>query len=241
MPPSTTIPQLSFFEENYNLLRRREGRIFSDEEVKLLPDVSRKHPLRNEWRLRRRSSTKLIAWLRKKEMIRILEAGCGNGWLSHRLSAIPGTEVVGMDINGEELSQAKRVFSGIPNLQFVHANLAMLRSEKFDVIVFASSIQYFPSLSGIIHEALQQLRPGGEIHIIDSPLYEAGQREPAQKRSAAYFEKMGFSEMNDFYFHHGLDELDGFDHRIMYDPRSHRRGFFSQPNPFFWICINGAS
>jgi SAM-dependent methyltransferase len=241
MPPSTTIPELSFFEENYNLLRRREGRIFSDEEVQLLPSVSRKHPLRKEWRMRSRSCTRLMAWLRKKEMIRILEAGCGNGWLSHRLSDIPGTEVVGMDINGEELSQAKRVFSGRTNLQFVHANLAMLRSEKFDVIVFASSIQYFPSLPGIIHEAQQQLRPGGEIHIIDSPLYETVQREPAQKRSAAYFEKMGFREMNDFYFHHGLEELDGFHHRILYDPRSHRRGFFSKPNPFFWVCINGVS
>src|SRR5258708_4522573 len=94
-----------------------------------------------------RSSERLITYLEKKHKpLRILEVGCGNGWLSAKLSNIPNTRVTGLDINQVEIEQAQRVFK-IDNLDFIYDsfNESTFENENFDVIIFAASLQYFPS------------------------------------------------------------------------------------------------
>src|ERR1700740_506529 len=98
------------FEELYIGIRHKEGRMYPDEIVKTLPEVPATHPHYAEWMVRKRSSLRLIRYLAaKKRPLRLLEVGCGNGWLCHRLSAIPGAGVTGMDVNHNELEQAVRV------------------------------------------------------------------------------------------------------------------------------------
>ena len=109
------------FETLYIRLRRQERRIYSDEELIDLPNIQTTHPHYKEWQLRKHSSEKLFSYLkRKNKSLDILEIGCGNGWLSHRLSIIPGGKVIGTDINFTEIQQAARVFQHIPNLHFIH-------------------------------------------------------------------------------------------------------------------------
>ena len=43
------------FELKYIEARKKENRIYSDEEVKLLPYASANNPHKNEWKLRKRS------------------------------------------------------------------------------------------------------------------------------------------------------------------------------------------
>ena len=70
------------FETLYLQLREKEGRVYPDEHVALLPDVSTTHPHYKEWLVRQESSQKLLRWLKKKKKpLDILEIGCGNGWL----------------------------------------------------------------------------------------------------------------------------------------------------------------
>ncbi|HET7898410.1 MAG TPA: class I SAM-dependent methyltransferase, partial [Flavisolibacter sp.] len=130
------------FEERYLALRRREGRLYSNEEVALLPNIRATHPLKKEWAVRRKSCQRLVRFLKqKKRPLCILEVGCGNGWLCHQLSKIPSSSVTGIDVNETELDQARRVF---PSLRFIHADLNIATiQEQFDVIVFAASFQYF--------------------------------------------------------------------------------------------------
>jgi hypothetical protein len=70
------------FEEIYCGLRAREGRIYADEEVRQLPRVKEADPNRNEWAVRERSAKRLFHYLSsRRRSLKILEVGCGNGWL----------------------------------------------------------------------------------------------------------------------------------------------------------------
>lgn len=226
------------FESIYVDLRIDEKRMYTDEEVLWLPDVNEDHLHRNEWKIRKASCEKFTKYLlNKTKPLKILEVGCGNGWLSYHLSQVPNTTVVGLDINLLELQQAERVFGGTANLNFVHGDLNALEHQQFDVIVFAASIQYFNSFSNIIGSALEKLNSGGEIHILDSHLYYQTELAQAKKRSREYFYNRGFNKMDDFYFHHTLKDLHEFKFHILHNPNSIINRVLKKSNPFHWICI----
>ncbi len=112
------------FEERYIALRRKENRIYSDKEVFQLPDIDVQHQHYKEWMIRKASVKKLINFLKKKnQSLKIMEIGCGNGWLSSQLSKIENSEVTGLDINLTELKQAERVFKNNHRLKFVYGEI----------------------------------------------------------------------------------------------------------------------
>jgi ubiquinone/menaquinone biosynthesis C-methylase UbiE len=228
------------FSSQYFLLRKKEGRIYSDEEVSSLPEINKQHRYYNEWEIRKRSSIHLKKYLSdKKKPLRILEIGCGNGWLSAKLSEIPLSHITGIDINAEELSQARRVFNKIDNLDFFNCSLQdeAISDHQFDIIVFAASMQYFSSLKNIMNDSIRHLKPGGEVHILDTLFYEPKELNAARRRSKDYFSAIGFPEMAEHYFHHSLDELRSFNYRILYDPNSIINRFKKNRNPFYWFCV----
>ena len=81
------------------------------------------------------------------------------------------------------------------------------------------------------------LKPGGEIHIIDSHFYPLADLSEAKHRSVLYYESAGFPEMATYYFHHSLDDLQDFNYSILYDPKNLFHKFSPTKNPFYWICI----
>lgn len=228
------------FEEKYISLRKKENRLYTDEQVRWLPEIERSHPHFKEWEARKNSCDKLIQHLsNKKTALNILEVGCGNGWLCHHLSKIPGSNIAGTDINKTELDQAKRVFRDAENLEFFYGGIdnERIRNEKFDAIIFAASIQYFPSLDDIVPAALRLLNADGEIHILDSHFYKAPELEAARQRSFDYYRSLQFEEMSGYYFHHCIDELKWYKHKILYNPDLFVNRFAKNKNPFPWICI----
>lgn len=228
----------SLFTEQYIALRQQEKRIYTDDEVSLLPNIAHGHIHESEWKIRRHSCTLLVKYLRRKRAGEIVEVGCGNGWLSHKLSEIPGCKVRGMDINEVELEQAARVFSGTSNLKFTFGDLDYIEDSPsvYDYIVFAASIQYFNSLSRVIQVAKNRLRTNGEIHILDSPFYSVQGITDARQRSKEYFARLGFDEMQKHYFHHTIDALQEFKYSILYNPHSVKNRLLKR-NPFPWIRI----
>jgi ubiquinone/menaquinone biosynthesis C-methylase UbiE len=227
------------FEHLYILLRKKEGRIFSDGEIARLPDVSSSHPHHEEWKIRKRSCGKLVRYVQEnRHLCNMLEVGCGNGWLSAQLAEHMTDSVVGIDINRLELKQAQKVFKNKRNLSFVEGDIrsGILQDEKFDLIVFAASVQYFNPLKEIIRASIRHLTLQGEIHIIDSYFYEPEEIAAAQKRSKKYFSDMGYPAMSRFYYHHGLRDLKPFNYSVLYDPYTRFHQWF-QKNPFHWIVI----
>ena len=228
------------FEKLYISLREKELRIFTDREVRKLPEVSKTHPHFKEWKVRKNSCRKLLKYVKQKGHIcNILEIGCGNGWLSAQLAAATRGEVTGIDINRIELKQAKKVFASRKNLNFVAADIrnGIPGDKKYDLIVFAASIQYFDSFKEIINTALQYLTLQGEIHIIDSHFYLPEKIFAARQRTKKYFSEIGFPEMSDYYFHHSLREFQSFNYTVLYNPHSWINKISFRKNPFHWIVI----
>ena len=228
----------STFEGLYIDLRRKENRILTDSQLMFLPDVDSSHIHYNEWQIRKRSAQRLIAYLKKKSKpLKILEVGCGNGWLSSKLSAMANSTVIGLDINEVEINQAKRVFKK-DNLQFIGKgfNPEMFPNEKFDVILFAASIQYFPSLKNILQNALNCLSEQGEVHIIDTRFYKPAEIENAARRCKNYYLMLGYPEMANYYFHHSINDLKAFNYKALLNPlRVISR--ISKREPFYWIAV----
>jgi len=226
------------FEQLYLAIREREKRLYTDVQVSRLPDIDTMHPHCAEWQVRKQSAGHLVNYLQKKRRsLNILEAGCGNGWLAAKMAGIPLAGVMGMDINRVEINQAERVFKR-DNLKFKYGPFSAgdLNGELFDIIVFAAVLPYFASVRGTIQLALSRLKPGGELHILDTPFYTVEEAGPARERCIAYYERMGFPEMSRQYFHHTLDDLEGFEFRFLASPRS-LLNRVTKKGRFYWISI----
>jgi ubiquinone/menaquinone biosynthesis C-methylase UbiE len=236
-----------FNESLYISLRKKEGRLYSDEEVKYLPKVKSVHPLKKEWEIRSRTLQNLIKYFSNYEGLNILEIGCGNGWLSNGISVKTNNFLVGMDLNQIELTQAARVFNHNKNLKFVYGNIFenIFRDQIFDCLIFASSIQYFPDLRKLINRVFTVLKPNGEIHIVDSNFYHEKDLGEAKQRTENYYNKSGFPEMCTQYYHHRWNDLNKFDYKIS---GSHQKLFDKIKNfipgtksfSFPWVVIKNS-
>ncbi len=209
------------FEKNYLSIRAKEKRIYSDEQVRSLPDIDHHHPHASEWRVRKKSLKRLIQYMNKRPGEKsILEIGCGNGWLSHNLARRLSAEVVGIDVNEYELSQGSRVFVDQENLNFIYGDILTLPlSFRFDFIILASSVQYFSDVTHLVETLLEKINPQGEIHVLDSPIYSNATVHDARQRSLEYFQKLQ-GEMATHYFHHSWYMFDPFDYKILNDPQA---------------------
>lgn len=227
----------------YLQVREKEGRIYSDEIAAHLPDIPASHPLTSEWRARAGSANRLEHYLSNLVApLHVLEVGCGNGWLSHHIASIPGTKVWGLERGGPELAQAVRLFSS-QNLGFLAADIfqAPFPEHRFDVIILASVIQYFRDLPALIRALRRLMKQNGEIHLLDSPLYDENEVNPACARTRTYYAELGFPEMAEHYFHHTTAALEEFSPHWLYRPVGWRsrigQALGQHSSPFPWLCI----
>lgn len=265
-------------EQLYLEVRRREGRIFPDEVVQNLPFISKSNSYAKEWRWRRRSFQRFLSYCENLSAphfplleradsyrmtknvggnagngnFRILDLGCGNGWMANRLAENPAFEVWAVDVNQQEMEQGTRLF-GKENLHFVYADLLSLVSrnsvpgdtpgtefrDTFDVAVLAASVQYFPDFAELVLVLKKCLKPGGEIHILDSPFYKNEMaRAAAQQRTFEYYTKLGVPEMATFYHHHlwsDVENLGGINLNERLSIRLLQKIKWLAPFP--WVCL----
>lgn len=228
----------SDFADLYIDVRYKEKRVLSDGQVMFLPDIEANHVHFKEWQTRKRSAQRLIDYLMaKNKPLNILEIGCGNGWLSSKLLTIKGSKVTGLDINEPEIMQAKRVFQK-DNLKFICGsfNPEMFLNERFDIILFAASIQYFPSVKSILERAFLCLNKNGEVHIMDTNFYKPNEVADAAKRTEEYYEMLGYPEMAAHYFHHAINDLLPFYHKILFNPKR-LINKITKKDPFYWVVV----
>ena len=194
-------------EQLYLEVRRREGRVPTDASLLQFPDVQTPATLAKEWRWRKRALARLVNYLKKQydnQPMRLLDLGCGNGWMSNQLALQPQREVWAVDLNETELEQGNRVFQR-KNLHFVYADVLQgaLQEQSFNVIVLAASVQYFPDLRELLTVLRRLLAANGTIHLLDSHFYaNEAERQAARQRSLMYYQQLGVPEMEKFYHHH---------------------------------------
>lgn len=232
------VPKYPEKEALYLEVRRREDRVLKDEVVKSLPLVSKSSLYAKEWNWRKRSFQRFMASLPKGSPLRILDLGCGNGWMANRLAENPRWAVFAVDLNQEELEQGARLF-GRSNLKFYYADILedKFPEQPFDIILLAASVQYFPDLQRLIVCLRKQLAPNGQIHLLDSPCYGSREEQMAAKqRTVNYYQTIGAPEMAAFYHHHlwaDVKALGGIDlNNTLWTKVLQKFGWLS---PFPWL------
>jgi len=231
------------FESIYIAVRENEKRVYSDKEVKLLPNTSSSNPHKEEWKMRKRSLQRFTRYIKKyDEKLILLDVGCGNGWFSANIVNRSSNNIYALDVNKIELEQAARVFN-FKNIYFICGNIFdnIFEDRSYDIITLNSSIQYFDNFSTLIKRLFYFLTDEGEIHIIDSPIYNRNELAGAKERTARYYISNGFLEMAKHYHHHTFDELKDFNYKILYDPKAVQNNlkkiFGFKDSPFPWIRI----
>lgn len=194
-------------EQLYFEVRNKEGRIITDDLLRLLPYVPQDNPYKSEWNLRAKNFEKFVAHLKSKnKSLNILDIGCGNGWMTNRLNK-EGHKITGLDLNMAELLQAEKVFGESDTLQWVYADVMTdtLPADKYDIILFSASCQYFADVQQLTNKVSEYLHTGGEIHFTDSIFYK--NPADAKMRSLAYYTKLGYADMAAYYHHHSVQSL----------------------------------
>lgn len=233
-------------ESRYFRVRARESRLYPDEVVRVLPEIDREHALAKEWAARADSLSRLANYVaRMQRGLDLLDLGCGNGWMTHQLAALANVRAYGLDLNRRELTQAARVFLGQPRLRFIYADVftAPVPPRSFHLIVLASVIQYFADLPALIRRLQMLCAPGGEIHVLDSPLYAPHEVAAARQRTRDYYAQHRLPGVADEYHHHTHRALAEFHPDVLYDPRTPLNRLAQwwwgeQPrSPFLWLRI----
>ncbi|WVN42130.1 class I SAM-dependent methyltransferase [beta proteobacterium MWH-UniP1] len=120
--------------------------------------------------------------------VRVLEVGCGPGYLSLEL-ARSGFEVVGLDLSSKCIEVAQQVAERDPwkgergTLRFIAGDYFChpdLHAESFDAIVFLGALYHFADQRVIQQRARDLLKPGGLI-LVHEPV-----RDRVEKGSAAF-------------------------------------------------------
>jgi ubiquinone/menaquinone biosynthesis C-methylase UbiE len=232
--------RFSAFEQHYIGVRNKESRILSVEDIRKLPYPDASDKNHAEWKLRQKSIKRLVHYINNKPTtLRILDIGCGNGFMTNLLAG-KINRAVGVDVNLTELKQAAQAF---PDARITWYCLDLLNEvlpeDPFDIITFGASFQYFKDPAQILAVCRKLLAPQGEIHIIDSPFYSDEEKSRAQQNSRNYFQAMQAEAMTEHYHHHSFNALKEFEIEWKYRPGSFVHKLFRiTDSPFPWIKIS---
>lgn len=92
--------------------------------------------------------------------LRILDAGCGTGWLGAALKQAGFGQVIGIDLSEAATAQGRREHPGILLYSGDFCTTPTLYDE-YDLIVSADAISHVPSHATFIERVADLLRPGG--------------------------------------------------------------------------------
>jgi len=203
------------FSDIYLQVRQKEHRIYTDEEVLELPYL-KVHTHSKEWKIRAYNAELLRNYMQKlyPQGVNIVEIGSGNGWLVNFLSQIPDSHITGTEINDYELEQAKRLFKK-STLHFEAKDISEIDFSKYNVVIFAASVQYFENPQRIFDHVFSQ-NPDAEIICIDSFWYKNDhEAQQAKQRSKKYYTELGYPEMAEYYYHHTFEILKPYHFSIL--------------------------
>lgn len=111
----------------------------------------------------------VLALMDLKPDDRVLDLGCGNGWLCRRIASLaPGSRVVGVDIAPEMVRRAESASREFANLNFLEgvADKIPCDDESFSKVISVESAYYWPDPAASIREIFRVLAGGGSTWIL---------------------------------------------------------------------------
>ncbi len=115
-----------------------------------------------------------------KPRLRILEAGCGVGWLANEL--LPLGEVTALDLSPAAIAEGHRRYPGV---RFACGDFTELALDgPFDVVLMADSLSNMSDPQGAIARAAALLAPGGNLLLLTPNRFVWTRRSKLKSRSA---------------------------------------------------------
>jgi 2-polyprenyl-3-methyl-5-hydroxy-6-metoxy-1,4-benzoquinol methylase len=139
------------------------------------PTIEDQRRFWNRWNLDARCPDHLNQWtvLRGDAILRVLSSlalrqpriidlGCGTGWLTERLAAYG--PVTGVDLSDEAVAEARR---RAPHVEYIAANFfdMPLPDGQFDVVISQDVLAHVAEQRGYVALAARLLKPGGHMII----------------------------------------------------------------------------
>jgi 2-polyprenyl-3-methyl-5-hydroxy-6-metoxy-1,4-benzoquinol methylase len=128
-----------------------------------------------------RQAEVVVGWLKRirRENLRILDVGCGTGWLCALL--LPFGAITGIDFTSEVLDRAR---SRMPKVRFITGDFLQTDlKEEFDVVVAMEVISHFADQPAFLHKCCESLRPGGYLMLATQNKYVYERRAETQPPS----------------------------------------------------------
>lgn len=180
--------EIDDFLADYRRLRRDEGWGTRDDAYyQALPfcDTTGRHT--EIWRIRAASYRLLLRQLNAGQ--RVADLGAGNCWLSWRL-AEAGHSVAAIDLS-DDPADGLGAARAYPEIRFSRIQASFdqvpIGDGELDLAIFNGSLHYAPDVGRTLVEARRLVRPGGQIVIMDSPVYrlaKSGERMLRERQEA---------------------------------------------------------
>ena len=90
---------------------------------------------------------------------RVLDVGCGNGFIAHHLAALLGASVTGIDLG-------KTAEAAIDYVRFDSATFPV-ENHSFDAVLFCYVLHHAQDCRAILSEVRRTLRPGGLVVVYE--------------------------------------------------------------------------
>lgn len=114
--------------------------------------------------------------------LRALDVGFGAGGTLRQLATtLPEAELVGININPEQLAVAQRELGDEPRIELVHGDFLNHRfAPEFDLVYLIESAFHMPDKLRVCERIAAALQPGGAAYIVDIFVSEAAARRIGQ-------------------------------------------------------------
>ncbi len=137
---------------------------------------------------------------------RVIELGCGNGFITERISDRTGAYVTGVDLAYDAIERANgRVADKVARLRFEVGNMNALRfaPDSFDAIIAIDTLYFVADLNETLRQMKEMLRPGGQMGIFYDvwswAVEDESELEPDTSKLAVGLTKLGLEySVHDF-------------------------------------------
>ena len=106
---------------------------------------------------------------------RVLDLGCGFGWICRWAREAGAEQVLGIDVSSNMLAKA-REFPKDPAITYLQADLETLELEliAYDVVLSSLAMHYLKNLPALVSQVYERLKPGGTfIFCVEHPVFTA--------------------------------------------------------------------